>query len=439
MVESSKKLHLAQFMVHGPTYQSHAMWRHPETIKAGYDWQRPELYEHIARTCERGNFDMLFFADLNYVSESFRSTIAPALKFGSQVPSHDPMPLLTWLGAVTKKIGLTSTFSTSHIHPFHVARTWATIDHLTSGRAGWNVVTSLNQNQSANYGAVPEETELRYEKAHEYFEVCRKLWDSWDEDALIMDPEIPLFADPGKVHHIDFKGQYYSSRGPLNVTRSPQNGPVILQAGTSPKGRDFAAQYAEAVFSIQPQRTEAKKYRDDIRKRAAELGRDPDSCKVLFGAQVVIGSSEEEAEDKLAQHNNLVEPEAGMTVMSAHLNFDLSTLSPNSIMENHDHPLLQRMKTRYRNEKGQPLTVAEVARRHGQGVGVPQFAGTPKSVTDRLLEYVDYIGGDGFVLSPLYNPGSIEEFVDFIVPELQRRERFRKSYKGTTLRDHLSE
>ena len=223
------------------------------------------------------------------------------------------------------------------------------------------------------------------------------------------------------------------------MTRSPQNGPVILQAGTSPKGRDFAAQYAEAVFSIQPQRTEAKKYRDDIRKRATELGRDPDSCKVLFGAQVVIGSSEEEAEDKLAQHNNLVEPEAGMTVMSAHLNFDLSTLPPNSIMENHDHPLLQRMKTRYRDEKGQPLTVAEVARRHGQGIGVPQFAGTPKSVTDRLLEYVDYIGGDGFVLSPLYNPGSIEEFVDFIVPELQRRERFRKSYKGTTLRDHLSE
>ena len=160
---------------------------------------------------------------------------------------------------------------------------------------------------------------------------------------------------------------------------------------------------------------------------------------MLFGAQVVIGSSEEEAKDKLAQHNNLVEPEAGMTVMSAHLNFDLSTLPPNSIMESHDHPLLQRMKTRYRDEKGQPLTVAEVARRHGQGVGVPQFAGTPKSVTDRLLEYVDYVGGDGFVLSPLYNPGSIEEFVYFIVPELQRRERFRKSYKGTTLRDHLSE
>jgi len=286
---------------------------------------------------------------------------------------------------------------------------------------------------------VPEETERRYEKAHEYFEVCRKLWDSWEKDALIMDPEIPLFADPEKVHHIDFKGQYYSSRGPLNVTRSPQNGPVILQAGTSPKGRDFAAQYAEAVFSIQPQRTEAKKYRDDIRKRAAELGRDPNSCKVLFGAQVVIGSSEEEAEDKLAQHNNLVEPEAGMTVMSAHLNFDLSTLPPNSIMESHDHPLLQRMKTRYRDEKGQSLTVAEVAKRHGQGVGVPQFAGTPESVTDRLLEYLDYIGGDGFVLSPLYNPGSIEEFVDFVVPELQRRDRFRNTYKGTTLREHLSE
>jgi len=439
MPDTPKKLHLAQFMVHGPTYQSHAMWRHPETVKAGYDWQRPELYEHIARTCERGKFDMLFFADLNYISDSFRGTIAPALKHGSQVPSHDPMPLLTWLGAVTTRIGLASTFSTSHVHPFHVARTWATIDHLTSGRAGWNVVTSVNHNQSANYGVDHEETERRYEKAHEYFEVCRQLWNSWDEDALVMDPEIPQFADPDKVHRIDFEGEFYHSRGPLNVTRSPQNGPVIMQAGTSPKGRDFAAQYAEAVFAIQPQRAEAKKYRDDIRKRAAELGRNPDACKVLFGAQVVVGSSEQEAVDKLGEHNALVEPEAGMTVMSAHLDFDLSTLPSDSIMESHDHPPLQRMKTRYRDDKGKPLTVAEVAKKHGQSVGVPQFTGTPESVTDRLLEFADYIGGDGFILSPLYNPGSIDEFVDLVVPELQKRGRFRKNYTGKMLRDHLSE
>ena len=434
---AAKKIHLAQFMVHGPTYQSHAMWRHPETTKAGYDWQRPALYEHIARTCERGKFDMLFFADLNYISNSFRGTIEPALRYGSQVPSHDPMPLLTWLGAVTKRIGLASTFSTSHVHPFHVARMWATIDHMTSGRAGWNVVTSINHNQAANYGAELEPTDRRYEKAHEYFEVCRQLWDSWEEDALIMDREIPMLADHEKVHRIDFEGEFFSSRGPLNVTRSPQNGPVIMQAGTSPKGRDFAARYAEGIFAIQPQRKEAKKYRDDIRARVAELGRDPDDCKVLFGAQVIVGDSEDEAAEKQAQHNALVEPEAGMTVMSAHLDFDLAQLPPDSIMESHPHPNLQRMKTRYRSDDGRPLTVAEVAQRHGQGVGVPQFVGTPETVTDRLLEFIDDVGGDGFILSPIYNPGSIDEFVDLVVPELQKRGRYRKRYTGKMLRDHL--
>ena len=436
-MHSKKQIHLAQFLVHGPTYQSHAMWRHPETIKAGYDWQQAKLYEHIARTCERGKFDMLFFADLNYISDSFRGSIEPALKYGSQVPSHDPIPLITWLGAVTSRIGLASTFSTSHVHPFHVARMWATIDHLTNGRSGWNVVTSVNHNQAANYGEKLEPAETRYEKAHEYFEVCRRLWESWEEGALVCDYEMPMLVNPEKVRRINFEGKYFKSRGPLNVTRSPQNGPLIIQAGTSPKGRDFAARYAEGVFAIQPQRKEAKKYRDDIRNRVQNFGRDPDECKVLFGAQAIIGETEEEAFDKLTEHNSLVEAEAGMTVMSAHLNFDLSELPPHSIMEEHQAPELQRMKTRYRDDWGRPLTVEEVAQKHGQSVGVPQFFGTPETITDKMLEFIDDIGGDGFVLSPIYMPGSIDEFVNLVVPELQKRGRFREEYTGKMLREHL--
>jgi len=437
MARAPKKIHLAQFLTHGPTYHSHAMWRHPQTIAAGYDWRRPAIYEHIAKTCERGKFDMVFFADLNYISDSFRGSLAPALKYGSQAPEHDPMPLLTWLGAVTKRIGLASTFSVSNQHPFFAARMWATIDHLTSGRAGWNVVSSINHNQAANYGTEREPTDRRYERAHEYYEVCRKLWDSWEPDALVMDPDGPLFADPEKVHRIDHEGEFFRSRGPLNATPSPQNGPVILQAGTSPRGRDFAAQHAEGIFAIQPVKEEAKKYRDDIRARVGELGRDPDECKLLFGAQVIIGESEQQARDKQAAHNVLVEPEAGMTILSAHLDFDLSQLPPDSIMEDHEHPPLQRMRTRYRTDDGRRLTVAEVARNHGQSVSLPQFIGTPKSVTDQLLEFIDHVGGDGFMLTPIYNPGAIEEFVDLIVPELQKRGRFRKRYTGTMLRDHL--
>lgn len=439
MAKQAKKIHLAQFLVHGPTYHSHGMWRHPKTAEAGFDWRRPELYEHIAKTCERGKFDMLFFADLNYISDAFGGSIAPALKYASQAPEHDPMPLLTWLGAVTKRIGLGSTFSVSNQHPFYAARMWGTIDHLTSGRAGWNVVTSINHNQQANYGTEREATDRRYERAHEYYDVCRKLWDSWEEDALVMDPAAPLFADAAKVHRINHEGEFFRSRGPLNVTPSPQNGPVILQAGTSPRGRDFAAKHAEGIFAIQPQREEAKKYRDDIRTRVAELGRDPDACKLLFGAQVIIGSSEQEAIDKQAEHNALVEPDAGMTILSAHLDFDLSQLPPDSIMEEHDHPALQRMRTRYRTDDGRPLTVSEVAQRHGQSVGLPQFVGTAETVTDQLLDFIDYVGGDGFMLSAIYSPGAIDEFVDQVVPELQRRGRFRKRYNGTTLRSHLME
>ena len=438
MARAAKKIHLAQFLVHGPTYHSHGMWRHPKTIAAGYDWRRPALYEHIARTCERGKFDMVFFADLNYISDSFRGTLDPALRYASQAPEHDPMPLLAWLGAVTRRIGLASTFSVSNQHPFYAARMWATIDHMTSGRAGWNVVSSINHNQAANYGTEREPTDRRYERAHEYYEVCQQLWNSWQEDALVMDPGAPTFVDPDKVHRIDFEGEFFRSRGPLNVTPSPQNGPVVLQAGTSPRGRDFAAKYAEGIFAIQPQREEAKKYRDDIRARVGELGRDPDSCKLLFGAQVIIGSSEQEARDKQAEHNELVEPEAGMTILSAHLDFDLSQLPPYSIMEDHEHPELQRMRTRYRTDDGRPLTVAEVAQRHGQSVGLPQFVGTAQSVTDQLLEFIDHVGGDGFMLSPIYSPGAIDEFVDLVVPELQRRGRLRKRYSGSTLRDHLS-
>ena len=438
MPEPKRHIHLAQFLVHGPTYHSHAMWRHPRTKAAGFDWRRPDLYAHIARTCERGKFDMVFFADLNYISDSFRGSLAPALQYASQAPEHDPIPLMTWLGAVTDRIGVASTFSTSNQHPFYAARMWSTIDHLTGGRAGWNVVTSINHNQASNYGMEREATDRRYERADEYFEVCRKLWGSWETDALVMDPVRPMFADPSKVHRIDHEGEFFRSRGPLNVVPSPQNGPVILQAGTSPKGRDFAARHAEAIFAIQPQRVEARKYRDDIRQRVAELGRSPDACKVLFGVQVIIGKTEAEAQEKQAEHNALVEPDAGMTILSAHLDFDLSKLPPDSIMEDHPHPELQRMRTRYRSDEGRRLTVREVAQRHGQSVGLPQFVGTPESVTDQLLDFNDYIGGDGFMLSPIYCPGAIEEFVDLVVPELQRRGRFRTEYVGRTLRDHLT-
>lgn len=437
MAGSKRQIHLAQFLVHGPSYHSLAMWRHPKTDWTRFPWNRPELYQHIARTCERGKFDMVFFADLNYISDTYRGSLEPALRYAAQAPEHDPIPLLSYMGAVTDRIGLAATFSTSHQHPFYAARLWATLDHLTRGRAAWNVVTSINRNQSANYGEAREDADTRYEKAHEFMEVCRKLWASWDEDAVVMDAERAIFADAAKVRRIEHEGRFFKSRGPLNVVRSPQNGPAILQAGTSPKGRDFAARFADAIFAIQPRPEDAAAYFASIKSRMVEIGRDPDACKILFGAQPILGASETEAREKQAEHNELVPLEAGMTILSAHLDFDLSRLPLNVPMAERTEPELQRLKTRYLKPDGSSLSLAEVARRHGQSVGLPQFVGTPRSVADQLEAFFDAVGGDGFMLSSIYTPGAIEEFVDQVVPELQRRGRFRTTYAGMTQRDHL--
>ncbi len=298
-----RKMHLAQFLVHGPTYHSLAMWRHPKTAAAGYDWSRPALYQHIARVCERGLFDMVFFADLNYISDTYRRSLEPALRYAAQAPEHDPIPLLSYMAAATSHIGVASTFSVSQHHPFYAARLWATLDHLTEGRAGWNVVTSINHNQDANFGVDRPPADMRYDRAHEFIEVCRKLWSSWDEDAVVMDRDGAMFADAGKVRRIEHAGAFFRSRGPLNVVRSPQDGPAILQAGTSPKGVDFAAKYADAIFAIQPRPEDAKRYFDGIKGRMAEFGRAPEECRILFGAQPIIGASEAEAREKQDEHN----------------------------------------------------------------------------------------------------------------------------------------
>lgn len=432
-------MHLAQFLVHGPTYHSLGMWRHPKTAAAGYDWTRPDLYTHIARTCERGLFDMVFFADLNYISDTFRGSLEPALRYATQAPEHDPIPLLSFMAAATERMGVAATFSASQHHPFYAARMWATIDHLTRGRAGWNVVTSINHNQDANFGVERPPTDERYDRAHEFIQVCRKLWDSWEPDAVVMDRDNAIFADAGKVHRIEHAGRFFKSRGPLNVVRSPQNGPVILQAGTSPKGQDFAARYADAIFAIQPRPEDAKAYRDSIRENARAVGRDPDACKILFGIQPIIGRTETEARDLQVEHNALVPLDGGMAILSAHLDFDLAQLPPDALMTERTEPELQRMRTRFRKPDGTPMTVAEVAARHGQGVGLPQFVGTPTSVADQMEAFMDVVGGDGFMLSPIHCPGAIEEFVDLVVPELQRRGRLRRAYRGATLRELLNQ
>ena len=433
------KIHLAQFLVHGPTYHSLGMWRHPKTISSGFKWDKPELYQHIAKVCERGLFDTVFFADLNYIADTYKGAMAPSLMHATQAPEHDPIPLLSFMAAATKKIGVASTFSVSHSHPFYAARLWATLDHLTNGRAGWNVVTSINSNQAANYGEERQSTDNRYDRAHEFMEVCQKLWNSWDVDAVKMDHENGIFADPEKVNRIEYTGKFFKSRGPLNVTRSPQNGPAIFQAGTSPKGQDFAVKYADAIFAIQPRPEDAANYFNSIKSQMTDIGRDPDACKILFGMQPIIGSSEAEAREKQEEHNALVPLEGGMAILSAHLDFDLSKIPADALMSERNEPELYRMRTRFHKIDGTPMTVAETAARHGQSVSLPQFVGTPQGIADQMEAFISVAGGDGFMLTAIHSPGAIEEFVDLVVPELQKRGIYRKEYKGNTQREILNQ
>ncbi|MDX2158820.1 MAG: NtaA/DmoA family FMN-dependent monooxygenase [Hyphomicrobiaceae bacterium] len=435
----NRKIHLAQFLVHGPTFHSIAMWRHPRTAEAGFDWTRPDVWQHVAKTCERGLFDMAFFADLNFIADTYKGTLEPALRYATQAPEHDPVPLLSYMAAVTSRIGLAATFSTSQHHPFYAARLWATLDHLTGGRAGWNVVTSVNRNQDANFGVERPPADERYDRAHEFMEVCRKLWASWDEGALVMDRKDARFADHTRVHRIDHQGRFFKSRGPLNVVRSPRGAPAIMQAGVSPKGQDFAAKHADAIFAIQPNADHAKAYYESVKSHMEGIGRDPRACKMLFGMQPIIGASEGEARDRQAEHNALVPLEGGMTILSNHLDLDLSSFPTGTVLADRNEPELQRLKGRFYSPDGRALTMEEVAQRHGQSVGLPQFVGTPSSIADQMEAFMAHVGGDGFMISPICFPGAIEDFVDLVVPELQRRGLARTAYAGSTLKDHLSQ
>jgi FMN-dependent oxidoreductase (nitrilotriacetate monooxygenase family) len=431
-------MHFAQYLMHSPTYHSIAMWRHPRTDRS-YDWRRPELYQHIARVCEQGKLDMVFFADFNYIFDRYQNSPDMALRYATQTPMHDPVPLLSWMAAATTRIGLATTFSVSQQHPFYVARLFATLDHLTRGRVGWNIVTFANRHETTKDSPEPADHDARYERADEFVDVCYRLWQSWDDDALVMDREAGVFADPAKIHRLDHDGRFFRSRGPLHAAPSPQRRPVIIQAGASGRGRDFAAKHAEVIFAIQPFVEGATAYYQDVKTRMVELGRRPSDCKILFGVQLFVAETASAAREKQELHNSLVPLEGAVAHLSGALDTDLSTLPLDTVMKPFAATRSQGVVDMYTRVAGRSLTLREMALRHGRSVGFPQVVGTPEQVADQLEDYYARAGGDGFMLTMAYAPGAIEEFVSMVVPVLQRRGRLRSDYRGATLREILNE
>jgi FMN-dependent oxidoreductase (nitrilotriacetate monooxygenase family) len=346
------------------------------------------------------------------------------------------------LAGVTSRIGLGATYSTTYYPPYHVARTFATLDHLSKGRVAWNVVTSVNNSEAQNFGAErhlgPKE---RYDRADDFMEAVTGLWDSWDDDALILDRDGGVFADPAKVHELNYRGAYFHVRGPLTVPRSPQGRPLVMQAGSSGRGRDFAARWAELIFTGDPSLEVARSHYADQKRRIAELGRDPASVKICPMAYIVTGESAAQAEEREQMFlHGLVDPMASLTLLSELMNYDFSAHSLDDEVTDElvnsttgIRGLVENLKTHI----GGRVLIRDLAAHRATLLQGPRFVGTPKRVADQMEEWFTSGACDGFVLAATHFPGAFEDVVRMVIPELRRRGLFRTEYTGTTLRDHL--
>ncbi|WP_437880956.1 LLM class flavin-dependent oxidoreductase [Pseudomonas sp. LRF_L74] len=432
------KMHLVGFLKTGPTSHHHGMWRHPDSDIE--DLLRPSRYEHIARVLEQGCFDACFFADFLGLSDHYQGSFEATLGLGGQLSLLDPLLVLPLMARATSHIGLGVTLSSTFYEPYHIARTFATLDHLSNGRVAWNVVTSNSAIEARNFGheqLPPRDT--RYGRADEVLAACHALWQGWEPDVLKMDRESGVFADHTKVRYADFAGQHVSTRGPLSIPRSPQVSPVIMQAGSSEQGRAFAARHAEIVYTILSSKQQMQAFYRDIKTRVEQAGRNPAHCAILPSIDVVLGETESIAREKAEYLESLIHPKLAMGLLSMHLGIDFSRYSPDQPMAEIEpgEGSLGQFEMVRATAAADNLTLAQTARRYGAGAMSPQVVGTPKQVADYLEELFTEQACDGFMLAPTTYPGTFEQFVRGVVPELQRRGLFRTRYSATTLREHL--
>ncbi|HZZ12922.1 MAG TPA: LLM class flavin-dependent oxidoreductase [Paraburkholderia sp.] len=412
-----------------------AAWRHPDAhAGGGLDFAH---YAEVAQIAERARFDTIFFAD----SVSVRDTNLPSLSRTARADHFEPLTLLSALSVVTKNIGLIATVSTTFNEPYHLARKFASLDHLSGGRSGWNLVTSSTESEALNFSFErhPEHA-VRYERAREFYDVVAGLWDSWEDDAFLRDKESGVYFDPDKLHVLDHQGKHFSVRGPLNVARSPQGWPVVVQAGASEAGRELAAQTAEVIFVAHQTLEEAQSFYRDVKGRLAKYGRAPDHLKIMPGIFPVVGRTQEEAEAKFAALQDLIHPTVGLSLLSNMSGgVDLSQYPVDGPLP--ELPETNGGKSRQRLlfdlARRENLTIRDLYLRIAGARGHQQVVGTPTSIADQLQQWFEEEGADGFNIMSPWLPGGLSEFADLVVPELQRRGLFRTEYEGRTLRENL--
>jgi FMN-dependent oxidoreductase (nitrilotriacetate monooxygenase family) len=427
----SRCLHLGAFM--RPVSIHTGAWRYPGAF-ADANFNAAHL-KRFAQTLERGKFDAFFMADHLAVLNMPRE----ALKRSHTVTSFEPFTLLSALAAVTERIGLVATGSTTFDEPYHIARRFASLDHLSGGRAGWNIVTTSNPDAALNFGLEDHvEHGERYRRAREFYDVVTGLWDSWADDAFIRDVDRGLYFDPDKLHVLDHKGEYFSVRGPLNIARPVQGWPVIVQAGASDAGRQLAAETAEVVFAGVGSLADGRRLYADVKGRMAKLGRPRDHMKILPGAFVVVGETLAEAREKRARLDSLVHYDSAIASLSVALGHDASSFDPNGPLP--EIPESNASKSGRERAialaEREQLTVRQLAQRLGGFAGLA-MVGTPEMIADEMEEWLVSEGSDGFNVMFPYLPGGLDDFVDRVVPELQRRGIFRREYEGATLRENL--
>jgi FMN-dependent oxidoreductase (nitrilotriacetate monooxygenase family) len=433
MAMRTDKMHLLAYLKTGPTANHAGGWRHPAADLD--DIFSPERYEHIARVLEAACFDGCFYADTQGIPDIHNASYDAYLRHGGQLSYLDPLMVLPLMARATKHLGLGATLSTTFHNPYHLARTLASLDLLSNGRACWNVVTSSTDFEARNFGmdGLPAKDD-RYDHGDEVLEACCALWDCWQDDALVMDKASGLFIDPAKVRYANYEGRTVRTRGPLSIPRSPQGRPVLMQAGSSPRGRAFAARWAEAIFVKNAGTASAVAFYDDIKSRMAAHGRKPQDCAILSSLSVILGETDAIARERADHLASLANTELTMAWNSAMLGADLARARDETdVAATKGHQGHGGIEDEIRQIiKDEGVSFAEVAKRT-RGVVV----GAAATVADEMQALFEAGGCDGFVIWPTVFPSMFEEFGRLVVPELQRRGLFRTEYAGRTMRENL--
>lgn len=429
-----KKILLNAFDMNSVGHINHGLWTHPRD--ESHRFNELSYWTDLAKTLEKGLFDGLFIADITGVYDVYQNGIELTLKESIQLPSHDPTTLVSAMAAVTQNLGFGITVNLSYESPYQFARRFASLDHLTQGRIGWNIVTGYLDSAERLIGQKGlKDHDLRYEQAEEFLQLCYKFWEgSWENDAVLKDKKQRIFTDPSKVHQVQHQGQFYQSQGVFQVSPSVQRTPVLFQAGASPRGLTFATQHAEGLFIGGDRPEKIKQQVDQIRNKATAQGRNPEAIKIFVGITVVTAETDELAQQKLDEYIRYASPEAGLAHFSSSVGMDLSQFADDETIPYQKTNSIASVNNKF---KEQSISKNDLKAQHVLGGRYPLIVGSGATVAEKLIQLIDDTGIDGFNLTRTVAPESHHDFIQWVIPELQQRGRYKTEYENGSLRHKL--